>query len=42
MHHPIHHERVLTDEFVGKFAEPMRLPGFHDAMVETAMAKEAP
>jgi len=42
MHSEVHADRVLTDDFVGKFAAPTRLPKFHDAMVETVMAKEAP
>lgn len=42
MHLPENAERVLTDEFVAKFAAPTRLPGFGDALVDTVMAKEAP
>ena len=42
MHLPVHADRVLTDEFVEKFAAPTRLPNFHVALLETVMAKEAP
>eukprot|EP00536_Pseudo-nitzschia_multiseries_P003625 jgi/Psemu1/302059/fgenesh1_kg.56_\ len=42
MHLPIHAERVLTDDFVEKFAVATRLPNFNSALVDTVMAKEAP
>ena len=42
MHLPIHADRVLTDEFVENFASQTRLPNFHDALIGTVMAKEAP
>ena len=42
MHQPHHGERVLTDDFVGLFEAPTRLPGFQAALVETVVAKEAP
>lgn len=42
MHLPDHAERVLTEDFVEKFAAPTRLPGFFDALVETVMVVETP
>lgn len=42
MHHPMHIDKILTDEFVQLFAAPTRLPNFHAALVETVVAKEAP